>query len=289
MKKILFLLIMFYQYFVVSGQNNSIPILTNNQRISITNASNGFIVFESTSNTYFLYQTSCNCWQKLQNKNTNYNGYKVDSLNDNQKITIGSPEGFTSFDKDGTILFNKTATVFEDLTIPVTSTKLQGSKPPTFDIVKNNGNNSFGVFTYWFDYDSDEELFFTVQIPHKRKINSDIYPHIHWTTPTKLNGKKVKWGMEYTTANIGNYFKNTVFISSSDILNVISNDSAYQHLITELGTISGKNIGISNMFICRVFRDADSEKDTYEEEVGLLQIDFHYEIDAIGSREEYEK
>lgn len=279
MRIVFLLLVVFTIYIPTFSQSSNIPIVSKEQRELISNPQNGLLVYESTTQQYYLYALNCNCWEQIESQNEN------DTLN----INFGNNEGYTSFEKDGTLIFHKDATVYEDLTIPITSSKLHGSNAPTFDMVKNNGEESFGVFTYWFDYDSDEELFFTVQIPHKRKANSDLYPHIHWLPTTDLNEKKVNWGLEYTTANVNDIFKNTVIISNANALESSGTPKAYQHLITELGVIKGESIGISNMFICRIFRDADSEKDTYEEEAGLLQIDFHYEIDAIGSRKQFEK
>jgi hypothetical protein len=42
---------------------------------------------------------------------------------------------------------------------------------------------------------------------------------------------------------------------------------------------------ISSMLVCRIFRNAtDATDDTYDDDAGLLEIDFHYEADMVGSR-----
>ncbi len=38
------------------------------------------------------------------------------------------------------------------------------------------------------------------------------------------------------------------------------------------------------MLICRLFRDGTNELDTYEADAGLLEIDFHYGMDTLGSQ-----
>jgi hypothetical protein len=45
------------------------------------------------------------------------------------------------------------------------------------------------------------------------------------------------------------------------------------------------------MLVCRLFRDAAGVggTDDYDDDAGLLEIDFHYEIDTIGSRTETAK
>ena len=64
-----------------------------------------------------------------------------------------------------------------------------------------------------------------------------------------------------------------------------------KHQLTELGTISGDGHTLSSMLVCRVFRDADNEYDTddYPGFAGLLEIDFHFRVDAPGSIQEYSK
>ena len=49
--------------------------------------------------------------------------------------------------------------------------------------------------------------------------------------------------------------------------------------------------GVSAMLIGRVFRDATGAggTDDYGADAILLEIDFHYEIDGFGSRDEYIK
>jgi len=41
------------------------------------------------------------------------------------------------------------------------------------------------------------------------------------------------------------------------------------------------------MLLCRVFRDIAN--DNFDDDAALFEIDFHYEIDALGSKEETTK
>lgn len=43
------------------------------------------------------------------------------------------------------------------------------------------------------------------------------------------------------------------------------------------------------MLVCGLFRNSSAGTDTYSGEAGLLEIDFHYQIDSDGSNEEYIK
>jgi hypothetical protein len=126
-------------------------------------------------------------------------------------------------------------------------------------------------------------------MPHAWKI-SDIGAHVHWIPKTNGTGS-VSWGLEYTWANIGDTFSDTKIIYGN---NHIPGGSlvAGKHMLTEIGTISPEGItGVSSMLICRIFRDATGTglTDNYNDDAGLLEIDFHYEIDSLGSQEEYVK
>jgi len=219
---------------------------------------------------------------------------------DNAGVTYigdGGTTDYTKIEVDGTVEFNGAAKVWDDLRVPISSTKLGGSKDPDFAQFKDDGSSSQGVFIYWFDKTTEEEVYFTAQFPHAKQNASDIECHVHWVPKTTgASGEFVKWGLEYTWVDIDGTYGNTTIIYSdptSAANATTSGDAAMtasKHYVTELGTISGSGItGVSSMLIGRVFRDAGDGDDDYDDDAGLLEIDFHYEIDTLGSRSEYTK
>lgn len=181
---------------------------------------------------------------------------------------------------------------YEDLRVPVTSTRLGGSKDPDFAVAfKTIGDTSQGVFLEWFDHATEEELYFSAQIPHAYKEGTDIYPHVHWVPEVDgASGEQVCWGLEYVWANIGDTFTTTTLIFG-DTQTGDTHLVEGRHYYTSLGTISGTGKTISSMLLCRIFRDATGTggTDDYGDDAGLLEIDFHYQVDAIGSSEELTK
>lgn len=173
---------------------------------------------------------------------------------------------------------------WNDVRVPVTSTNLGGTKDPTFEKFKDNGAGSQGVFGYFFDAGIEEELYFMVQLPHNYIEGSDIKAHVHWVPKTSGAGN-VGWGLEYTVAGMGETFGNTAIITGVGA----TGSTAGKHNITELGTIDGSGLKISDMLICRVFRDATAGADTYTGDAGLLEIDFHIKETVRGSLTEYSK
>lgn len=213
-----------------------------------------------------------------------------------QNVIIGT-EGTnnTTFESDGTMVFNGDATVFDDIMVFPDATNRGGSNGPVWggqasEYFRNNGSGSQGVFLWMFSKSSEQELYFSVQIPHSYKIGTTLYPHIHWTTKTGTpTGTDVVWGLEYTVVAIGGTFGNTTILTANSLIPGMTPTGTGQHLITPLGTIPGTGLGISSVLICRVFRAAANGSDTFDNETGLLGIDFHFQKDTEGSRTDFTK
>lgn len=248
---LLFNVIFLFSQSFQAVENNQIPIVSSEQRQAIVNPTNGLLVFDNTTKNYWLYNGKLLCWEELSSLKTNkFNNYTDSDI------------------------------FFDDLRVPVTATKLYGSKEPTFDLFVEDGVSSHGVFTFWFDSEGEEELYFTVQLPHGWKEGSNLYPHVHWVSLKDLNETKVKWSLEYSWANVGAFFPMTQIISSTTIYGPNIDPKAYQHFITDIGVIEGQGKKISSMLVCRIFRAAEDEDDTFSAEAGLLEIDFHIEMDS---------
>ena len=183
-------------------------------------------------------------------------------------------------------------TVWDDIRVPALSTKKGGSKEPGLVKFLDNGAGSQGILTYQFDDSAEEELYFAVQIPHAWKQGTNLHPHVHWS-PTVNGGvgEVVSWGLEYSFAEITNVFPDSVLMYGNEPIH--SGDLvAKRHYLTELGIIDMTAVdSVSPMILCRIFRDAtgSGKTDDYGNDVALLEIDFHFEIDDIGSRTEYTK
>ena len=174
-----------------------------------------------------------------------------------------------------------TATRYEDLRVPVTATKTGGSKEPNFIQVKDNGSGSQGVFAYAFDKTSEEELYFTVQIPHDFKMGTQIEAHVHWA-PVDTDTGTIQWGLEYTFAEAGSVFGDTNIILSTA---TAAGGIAYAHTYLDIDDIDTSAITtLSPMMLCRIYRNV--AVDTYNNDALLLEIDFHYERDSLGSATE---
>lgn len=218
----------------------------------------------------------------------------VDLCQQTGTLTVGDGTNNVLIDPVNGVYLRGSATMWDDLRVPVDSTKAGGSKDPTFGVFKTNGAGSQGVFTQWFNKNSEQELYFSAQLPHSWKEGTDIEAHVHWVPASTAAGAgtDVCWGLEYTWSNINGTFGNTTIIYGDEQSNGATETiTVDKHYLTELGTITGTGKTLSSMLVCRIFRDAGGTggTDDYDDDAGLLEIDFHYQIDSFGSDDEYTK
>lgn len=167
--------------------------------------------------------------------------------------------------------------VWDDERVPVTSTRSAASAPG-FAAFPSGEN----TFTHLFDKTSEEQLFFTLQIPHKWMTGTNLYPHVHWA-PTDSDTGSVVWGLDYSWADINGTFGANTTITVTDA----GDGTANKHQLAEFSEIDGSGIsGVSSMLVGRLYRDATNGDDDYNADAALLEFDFHIKIDSRGSSQE---
>lgn len=218
------------------------------------------------------------------NDNFDYLQLLLDPWNNNipygdltTSVSFGSGSDKSVFEIDGTLKFEGDATVWEDLRFPATNLKVNPvTSLPDFDYTE---------IGYLFDAGSTETLYIIAQMPHSWKIGSSIYPHVHWM-PTNTNTGDVLWRFEYKWVNIGD--NGAGAFTPVDVLDTASG-VAYDHQLASFGAISGTGKTLSSIISIKISRIGGDGDDTYNADALLKEIDIHYEIDTIGSREEYTK
>lgn len=133
-------------------------------------------------------------------------------------------------------------------------------------------------------YQSGDKAYFTCQFSHGRKSGSDIYAHIHWTPHARgneENGNTVNWVLGKTWASIDSTFPAIDTVWLNDTCTGIDDS----HLKTRDILISGSGKNTSSIltgYVERAVGDSWSGT-TAAQSPGFLEIDFHYEIDKLGS------
>ena len=181
-------------------------------------------------------------------------------------------------------------TVWDDLRVPALATRVPAVSGPDFAQFHSNATGtSTGVFAYWFDAGSEEQVYFVAQMSHAW-AGTPIKPHVHWSPAANCTGT-VSWGLEYTWVGITGTFPGTQLLYANATHRNEDNLFRYTHYLTSFPDITGSSMGLSSMLVCRLFRDAAGVglADSCPQDAGLHEIDFHFEIDTIGSDEEYTK
>jgi hypothetical protein len=132
----------------------------------------------------------------------------------------------------------------------------------------------------------DNKVTFITQMPHGYKIATDVKPHIHWTLEDNTSCD-VHWVFTHSCAPIGSAFP----AETTLIVNAASPGVTDEHEVSGMGTISGTALtGPSFVTIGSLTRDATDAADTCDgKDAYLLEIDYHYEIDTPGTRDELDK
>jgi hypothetical protein len=204
-----------------------------------------------------------------------------------QTIRAGDNTNYVNVDSTDSLRMYGTATTWEDLRVDGNMTRV-GESAPTFGVFLG------GTYLQWFSKTTDNSVHFSVQMPHAWAEGTDIDPHVHWVPNSDgAPAAHVVWTLEYTWQNA---LTGDVFHATSETSGTLTNPSSevsgagqHAHYITDLGDISGTGKTISSVLVCRLYRDADNAADDYDDTAGLLYFDIHYQVDALGSKDEYTK
>ncbi len=243
-----------------------VPRMTTSQKTSLglTTPADGVIVYDTDLKSFWYWETDT--WKQIA-----ADGLNLDA------VTFGDETNYSSFETDGTLMMDGTASVWEDLRISVVL-RASGGTSPVFAQLQGN------LYGYRFSGIAMNEIFFELQMPHSWKIGTTIYPHVHWVSAGSSTSD-VTWGMDYEWKDLGEAFTGT----TSNVSSSATPGGLKVHNITNIPssgvTESDKNI--SSMIMCRLYRDGLN--DANNDNIFLLAFDVHYEINTIGSRLVLEK
>jgi len=140
-------------------------------------------------------------------------------------LKYSPPAGFAVLPNSPYMLKSDTIAdlVWDDVRTSLTSAFGGGINDPSWVKVVDDGAGSQGIYTWGFDDNIEEELFFEVQLPHGYAPGTDIKPHIHWA-PVGAGTGNVVWGLEYTTVNVGSVIGNSTLLTVTDAAPAVAHD-----------------------------------------------------------------
>lgn len=204
------------------------------------------------------------------------------------KIRFGNIAGGNYLEIDtttGNLRLVGDATTWDDFRVEASIVKA-GATAPQYKAFGPSGS----LQALMFEAGHHDEAMFEMQMPHNWKIGSNIYPHVHWT-PTTADAGNVVWELEYSWCNIGGTFGAPSNMASDA---TAAGGTAWAHHLTYLKSggnnyIDATGKTLSSMLMCRIHRNSNAGSDTLNKDVALLEVDFHYQIDSLGSDEELVK
>lgn len=191
-------------------------------------------------------------------------------------VKIGDGTNYAQFATDGTMTLKGTATAWDDLLVEMKES-LKGTKvKPDWD------DTNFGFL--FPQNDTSEYVVFNVQLPHKWKEGSTVYPHVHIfqdqnATPT--------FKIDYRWVNIGDAVPSfTTGYTMGTMIGSQTWTSGMLHRVVGNATgISGSRKTMSSMLQVKLYRDDNA----YTGDCLVVSFDVHIEVDSFGSSAEYTK
>jgi hypothetical protein len=178
--------------------------------------------------------------------------------------------------------------VWDDLRINAGAFDRPGVSDPV-PVVYYPAGGGLGVSLY--EFKKNDWVSFTCQLPHGYKQGTDIKVHLHWTPGDRgneENGNTVGWKIDYAWANVDGTFSAMQTADLSDACD----GTDHKHQMTPEVTIDGHTAAkhISSMLVCNLRRSDTGTDDTWASAASgqlpmILEVDFHYQIDTIGSRQ----
>jgi hypothetical protein len=165
---------------------------------------------------------------------------------------------------------------WDDLRFPAQSINPPGTLDgPTVDATETGWPG-----TLLFVGNGDRVLCGVAQMPHAWARGTAIKPHIHWTKPTG-SADAVTW--EFLHRIIGNPGDTPGAWSSASTGTIVAGDQTHtdEHLLTTFADIDMTGNIESAMVAWRLYRRGSTDADAST--VRLLELDFHYQINQLGT------
>lgn len=193
------------------------------------------------------------------------------------------PSGFAGLDASGEISVDALPDAWDDLRFPATGFNPAGSTAPP-SISTTSGLLSFSGT-------ADNIIAGVAQMPHNWKEGTAVYPHLHLRFPTSNSGKNTRWKLEYDVASVnGNFSFAEGTYTALTTITVANPANVNKHVIAAFSTIPMTSKLISACILWRLTRLAASDgADDDTNDCTLIEVDFHYQVDSLGSNAEYVK
>jgi len=164
-----------------------------------------------------------------------------------------------------------------------TVVNLPGLNEPQWLPFLDDGGGSEGTVALWFDI--GWTTYFNIQLPHTWKLGTPIFPHVHWVTDAGAGPGDITWEMEWADAAPLTPFPPVTTVMPS---NVDSVSGPYIHEIVGFPAPIFPT-AISHVIVGRLTRIPSLGGPDYGGLIALLEMDFHFQLDDMGSVSQFNK
>jgi hypothetical protein len=197
------------------------------------------------------------------------------------EVQIGTAANYSAFEADGTYRAVGTATVYEDIFLPISPKTTGVGSPNLATFLGNIRKFTFAV--------GDLCEIDTAELLHKWKEGSPIELHVHWATNTLNNAtvRGVKWEMDYTWANMESAGGTIIFpdVTTPSVESVIAaNEAAKTHKYTSIVSFTPSGGKIGAALLLSLKRIASVTNIAPAADPFVLMVGAHIECDTLGSR-----
>ena len=163
--------------------------------------------------------------------------------------------------------------VWDDMQVSLGAVR-QGSSAATWTPYKDSEVLSFAG-------NASNKIFFTIQYSHRIKDGSDTEFHIHTIAPDNTAGG-VRWQLTVVYSRINGTFGT---VGTYPVTQTIAANSADKHDIVTIKNPFTEDTGISTVALCSLSRLGNDGADDYANDIYLIALDSHFQIDTMGSRQ----
>lgn len=270
--------------YVYGSVNDNICYGNSTEGISVDSDSNAIIIgnitFQNTDGIRLEATATANLKCNVSFQNTS-NDYRMDGGQTYDASNTTEPNN--AFIIPSNIYFNQTT--WDDIRIIPGAFDYAGVADPTLVNYQPGGT---GRSYKLYEFANSDIAYATVQIPHSYKEGTDLDCHIHWTpgsNGTTESGNTVAWKVDVSWVNVDGTFPATTTLDCTDTCDG-TNDKSQRAVASAL--LSGTGKKISSQLLIAIYRDTG---DTWTGNTTgnlplLIELDFHFQISTIGSRQE---
>ena len=168
-------------------------------------------------------------------------------------------------------------TVWDDQQVNLAAVRV-GASAPTWTAYK-------GAKVLAFNKAQDNSISFNIQLSHKYKLGTAINFHLH-NTPADDTAGDVRWTLSVSMADLNSDFPAETTYTA--VQTVVAN-TADKHILFDITDDIGNFNVVSSVGLLTLTRTGTHLDDDYDNDIYLVALDSHFEIDTIGSREEGSK